>query len=238
MTREKPKPAVKALIERDEKILALKTRAGGEDYWVLPGGKIEYGETPEKALEREIEEEISCSVEIGDPAGMYHFFTGPDGEGEQVVLTAFEAGIGDQEVDLSDNPADENIVEYRWLEPREFMDRTVNDSLERLLSDHAFGTPKLVRDRIPEIMEDNGDEGAFRKVRGEEYMDFLLDKVVEEAEELRDSGSLEELADLLEAVDTFLYVSDTRTEDIEAERSRKADEKGGFMEGFVLEDLQ
>ncbi|MBD7939678.1 MULTISPECIES: (deoxy)nucleoside triphosphate pyrophosphohydrolase [Cytobacillus] len=35
------------------------------NYWEFPGGKIEDGETPEQALEREIQEEFSCSIQVG-----------------------------------------------------------------------------------------------------------------------------------------------------------------------------
>lgn len=131
--RERPMPAVKAVIEREGKILALKTQASGEVYWVLPGGRVEYGEAPVLALRREISEEISCEAEIGDPLGMYHFFIGPEDDGPQVVLTAFKGEIGEQEVDISDNPAEEHIEEYRWMEREEFMEKTENDSLEELL---------------------------------------------------------------------------------------------------------
>ena len=127
------RPGAKAVIEKDGKILALKTEASGETYHVLPGGKIEYGESHEEALEREIQEEISCSAKAGEVLGTYHFFTGPQNNGDQVVLTVFRADIRDQEIDISDNPADENIVEASWLRPEEFIERTDNESLKKFL---------------------------------------------------------------------------------------------------------
>lgn len=130
------RPAVKALIERNGKILALKTEAEDSSYWVLPGGKVEYGEEPVRALERELQEEISCKTEIGEPVGMYHFFTGPEDQGDQIVLTVFEADIDDQEVDISDNPVEEGITEYRWLGPGELIDKSDNPHLRKLIDEH------------------------------------------------------------------------------------------------------
>lgn len=126
---EKVRPAVKGLIQRDDEILVLKTETEQSHYWVLPGGKVEYGESALKTLERELEEEISCEAEIGDPVGMYHFFTGEKDDGDQIVLTVFEAEIGNQEIDLSENPADENITEYRWMKPEKLVQKSDNESL-------------------------------------------------------------------------------------------------------------
>ena len=45
------------------------TARGHGDYkgqWEFPGGKIEPGETPQQALKREIEEEMSCSIIVND----------------------------------------------------------------------------------------------------------------------------------------------------------------------------
>ncbi|MDM5332135.1 (deoxy)nucleoside triphosphate pyrophosphohydrolase [Ureibacillus composti] len=36
------------------------------NYWEFPGGKIEDGETPEQALEREIQEEFNCAINVGE----------------------------------------------------------------------------------------------------------------------------------------------------------------------------
>jgi 8-oxo-dGTP diphosphatase len=130
---ERPMPAVKALIKRNNRILVLKTETENDVYWVLPGGRVEYGENPLEALEREIEEEVSVDAEVNEPVGMYYFYIGEKGEGDQIVLTAFEADIGDQEIDISSNPADENITEYRWMTPDKLVEKTSNESLEDLI---------------------------------------------------------------------------------------------------------
>lgn len=130
---ELPRPAVKAFIQRQGKILALKTETEDDSYWVLPGGKVEYGESPTDALKREIKEELSTEIDIGEPVGMYHFFTDPENNGAQIVLTAFDCNIKGQEIDISSNPADENITESRWLTAEEFIEKTSNDSLVELI---------------------------------------------------------------------------------------------------------
>ena len=129
-------PGVKAIIEREDKILVLKTKASGETYYVLPGGKIEYGGSPRKALKQEIQEEISCSIEIGDPVGMYYFFKGSEDKGDQVVLTVFEGDVRDQELDITDNPADEGIVEAIWMKPEKLIEKSRNNSLKKLMKDY------------------------------------------------------------------------------------------------------
>lgn len=57
---------VAAVIVQDEKIFATQRGYGKmKDGWEFPGGKIEPGETPEQALQREIREELSTEIEVG-----------------------------------------------------------------------------------------------------------------------------------------------------------------------------
>ncbi len=232
---ERPMPAVKAIIERDGKLLALETEVDEKVHWVPPGGRVEYGEEPVEALEREVEEEISCEPDIGDPVGMYHFFIGPDNEGDQVVLTAFEVDIGEQEVDIGDNPADENITGLRWLEPKEFIEKTGNENLKRLIRDYSSDLPKLIRDRIPEIARENGDELETVRLDSAEAEEYLGQKLVEEAEEFRESEEIEELADVLEVVDALIDRKDVSWEEIERIQEQKKAERGGFEDGLLLQ---
>ena len=56
-----------AILRRDGKILICQRKEGGNCslLWEFPGGKVEAGETPEKALVREIKEELAADISVG-----------------------------------------------------------------------------------------------------------------------------------------------------------------------------
>jgi 8-oxo-dGTP diphosphatase len=56
-----------ALIQRDNRLLLARRADSGR--WELPGGKQEPGESLPQCLQREIAEELGCSVRVLEPAG-------------------------------------------------------------------------------------------------------------------------------------------------------------------------
>ncbi len=54
------------LIEKDGKVLFFHRSKNGEEFYVIPGGKHEQGETPEMAAVREAKEETNFDVELGE----------------------------------------------------------------------------------------------------------------------------------------------------------------------------
>ena len=54
-----------AVIRKDRNVFATQRGYGDwKDWWEFPGGKIEPGETPEEALEREIREELNTKIGV------------------------------------------------------------------------------------------------------------------------------------------------------------------------------
>lgn len=235
----RPVPAVKALIEREGKFLAVEMEAGEKGtLWTLPGGRVEQGESPEEALRREVMEEVSLEVDVHRPLGMFHFFFGEENE-NQVVLTVFRCTPAGGEVDIDSNPAEENITGYDWLERGEFMDLEAEDTLKELVSEHYDRElPKLVRDRIPEIIREDGGEPVTEQVSKDEVRRYLADKLVEEAKEFREERDQEELADVLEVLKQCCEVASVDFDEIDSMREEKKLERGGFEDNIVLRDIE
>ena len=56
---------VAAIIQKDGRFFATQRGYGDwKDWWEFPGGKMEAGETPEEALKREINEELSTEISV------------------------------------------------------------------------------------------------------------------------------------------------------------------------------
>ena len=70
--KKRPLITVDAVIERDEKILLIKRKNEPfEGVWALPGGFVEYGESTEDAVKREVKEETNLELSIKSLLGVY-----------------------------------------------------------------------------------------------------------------------------------------------------------------------
>jgi 8-oxo-dGTP pyrophosphatase MutT (NUDIX family) len=124
--------AVKALIEDNGKFLIIEQEFNGKKYFDLPGGKVEHGESPYNTLIREVKEEVFLDVEIVKPIGMWWFFR--DSDNGQVICNTFKCKSTNLNIDLTKNPANENIINYYWLEKEKLLElkNFPNDSLKKL----------------------------------------------------------------------------------------------------------
>ncbi len=95
---------------------------------------------------------------------------------------------------------------------------------------------KLVRDRIPEILEREGKKfRIIKQVQGQELIEELIKKLQEEVEEFIKNRTLEELADILEVVDALAKELGADLGKVLEIKERKRLERGGFTKGIVIE---
>lgn len=97
---------------------------------------------------------------------------------------------------------------------------------------------KLVRDRIPEIIEKDGHKAKFRTLSEKEYIAALDKKLQEELKEYQEDKSIEEMADVLEVLYAICYARGYTIEELETKRKEKNSERGGFEKRLFLESVE
>lgn len=98
---------------------------------------------------------------------------------------------------------------------------------------------KLVRDRIPEIIESRGGVAMVHIADDAEYWGRLRSKLQEEVGEfLEDTNIEEELADVLEVIRAICEFKGIDPTGLEKLRDKKAEERGGFGARIVLEETR
>lgn len=91
---------------------------------------------------------------------------------------------------------------------------------------------KLVRDKIPDILDGKGVPYEKRIATDAEFRDELIRKLVEEAHEFAEAGSVEELADVLEVIESLRALPVYG--EVEQIRAQKKEERGGFEARYIL----
>ena len=87
---------------------------------------------------------------------------------------------------------------------------------------------KLVRDKIPEIIEASGATPLTRILETEEYLSCLETKLDEEVQEFHESKATEELADILEVVYALAEAHGCSRAELQEIFDTKHAARGGF----------
>lgn len=98
---------------------------------------------------------------------------------------------------------------------------------------------KLVRDNIPNIIKQNGEESVTKILDYEEYKKELYKKLLEEANEVINAQNkdaiLEELADVFEILKSIAELEGKNINDVEEIANQKRLKRGGFSKRIFLE---
>lgn len=97
---------------------------------------------------------------------------------------------------------------------------------------------KLIRDKIPEIIESGGKIAVVEVLDNENYQKYLDIKLEEELKEYLEDGSVEELADLVEVVYALLDCKGVSREEFEKIRIAKVEERGAFKKRLLLREVR
>ncbi len=96
---------------------------------------------------------------------------------------------------------------------------------------------KLVRDKIPDIIERSGKIAITEILSEEQYIKMLDKKLIEELDEYQNSKDVEELADLLEVLFTIVEAKGIHITEFEQIRKEKEDKRGGFKQKILLKKV-
>lgn len=97
---------------------------------------------------------------------------------------------------------------------------------------------KLVRDRIPAIIEAGGKTCVWETLPEAEYLRALDTKLEEELAEYQESKSIEELADLLEVIRAVAAARGCDWAQLEQLRQEKFIARGGFEKKILLLEVE
>ncbi len=96
---------------------------------------------------------------------------------------------------------------------------------------------KLVRDRIPEIIENDGKTCRIEILTDEDYIKKVDEKLDEELAEYHKDQNIEELADLMEVIYAAAIARGYSVEELEAVRQKKVQKRGAFAKKMLLKEV-
>jgi ADP-ribose pyrophosphatase YjhB (NUDIX family) len=136
-------PAASAIVTNERGEILMQRRVDN-NFWALPGGTMDFGETIVQTAEREVREETGLDVRVDGIIGTFsdprHIIEYSDGEVRQQFNVCFHASLMGGELRAS-----EESTEVRWIPPDELeqleIHRTTRQRLEQFLQ-HP-GTPHL-----------------------------------------------------------------------------------------------
>ena len=96
---------------------------------------------------------------------------------------------------------------------------------------------KLVRDLIPQIIEDSGNSCSYHQAEGDELKQRLYEKMAEELNEFIENPCIEEAADMWEVLQAIFYHHDLHQREVMNAAEDKCGDRGAFDLGIVLESI-
>lgn len=137
--------SVSALIFDGERVLLAHRRA--IDWWNLPGGALDPGETVDEALRREVREETGLHVEVGQLVGVYSKPL------KQEIVLSFRCQVS---ADPPEHIRDDDIDESRYFALQALPARILPKHRERITDALLKQEQAIVRAQRTSTEQDQG----------------------------------------------------------------------------------
>lgn len=117
-----------AFILKNNKLLILKRSKNKKvlpEYYEMPGGGIEFGESPEEAIKREVKEEAGLNIKVLKP---YATFSDVINDKQYIDIQFYAEVIGENKVKLSDEH-----TKFEWIEKEEIDNYKFSEQMKNVI---------------------------------------------------------------------------------------------------------
>jgi 8-oxo-dGTP diphosphatase len=137
-----PRIRVSAILRRETGILLVRQEKPGREYWLLPGGGVNAGESLVDALRRELEEEVGLAEDFvfEGPVAIADSIAPPAGPSKHVVHIIFAGHLGHQSLERVTS-TDAAVRNHRLFDPEELVGITLHPPIQRFLARWQPGDP-------------------------------------------------------------------------------------------------
>jgi ADP-ribose pyrophosphatase YjhB (NUDIX family) len=138
-----PRIRVSALLRWRERILLCRHEKAGKEYWLLPGGGVEAGESLVEALHRELREEVGIEDDLPfeGPVALVDSIAPQDARAQKhVVHIIFASDLGERTLERVTS-ADAAVRGHRLFSLDEIGDVVLHPPIQRFLSRWRPGDP-------------------------------------------------------------------------------------------------
>jgi 8-oxo-dGTP diphosphatase len=138
-----PRIRVAALLRREDRILLCRHEKPGREYWLLPGGGVDGGETLVHALQRELTEELGIEEDLpleGPIAVAESISPAGAATPRHVVHIVFAGYLGDRSLEAVTSQ-DVAVRGHRLFDRRELVEVAVHPPIQRFLARWQPGDP-------------------------------------------------------------------------------------------------
>lgn len=117
--------AIRVLVVQDGKVLLVKE--ADDDWWALPGGGVDHGESIESTLTREIEEELGVPAQkVSSDYQIVYYNIGSVVNSVPRMNLFFKASVPEESIQKTDH-----ISEWRWFTKDAFMEQDLHASFDK-----------------------------------------------------------------------------------------------------------